>query len=388
MKRVFFWVQHLLGIGHLRRAATLAKALSAGGFDVLLVSGGAPTPGLDPGGARFHQLPPLRAVDDKVKILGHLDGSVADPAFRAARTRQLVGLLRAEKPDIVITEQFPFGRTQMMSELVPLMEAARALVPKPLIVSSVRDVVRQSASPARIAGMLDAFDAWFDKVLIHADPDFVGFGESFADWSRIKDRACYTGYVVDGDLSRVPPSDAGKGEVIVSAGGGAVGGPLLRAAIAARPRTSLAHRTWRLLAGANLPAAERAALQAGDGIVVETARADFATLLANAALSISQGGYNTVIETLAFADRAVIVPFATERETEQARRAELLARRGMVQLVPERELDGASLAAAVERALAGRSIRSFPRCDTNGARATVEFLRSPLLRSTSLRRPS
>ena len=39
--RVFLYVQHLLGIGHLRRAATLARALVAGGFDVLLVQGAA-----------------------------------------------------------------------------------------------------------------------------------------------------------------------------------------------------------------------------------------------------------------------------------------------------------------------------------------------------------
>ena len=56
--RVFFYVQHLLGIGHLRRAAVLARALAAGGFDVLLVSGGAPVR-LDVGRARRHQLPPL-----------------------------------------------------------------------------------------------------------------------------------------------------------------------------------------------------------------------------------------------------------------------------------------------------------------------------------------
>ena len=52
MSRVFFYVQHLLGIGHLRRAAVLARALVAGGFDVLLVSGGAPVEGLALGGAR------------------------------------------------------------------------------------------------------------------------------------------------------------------------------------------------------------------------------------------------------------------------------------------------------------------------------------------------
>ena len=46
--RVLFHVQYLLGIGHLRRAATLARALADGGFDVLLVSGGAPVPGVAP----------------------------------------------------------------------------------------------------------------------------------------------------------------------------------------------------------------------------------------------------------------------------------------------------------------------------------------------------
>ncbi len=63
MSRVFFHVQHLLGIGHIRRAAVLARTLAASGFDVLLVSGGAPLK-LDLGGARFHQLPPVRARDE------------------------------------------------------------------------------------------------------------------------------------------------------------------------------------------------------------------------------------------------------------------------------------------------------------------------------------
>lgn len=377
MKRIFFWVQHLLGTGHLRRAATLARALSDGGFDVLLVSGGAPLAGLDIGGARFHQLPPLRAVDDKVKVVGHLDGRPAERDFLDARLGELVTLLHIEAPHIVVTEQFPFGRTQMRFETEPLMQAARALQPRPLIVSSVRDVVRESASPARIAEMLEAFDRWFDLALIHADPAFVGFGESFAGWARIEDRARYTGFVVDGEPLCAADGDAGRGEVVVSVGGGAVGGPLLRAAIAARSRSTLGDRTWRLLVGANLPEADRVSLaSAGEGVVIEPARRDFAGLLRNATLSISQGGYNTVIETLVFADRAVLVPFASERETEQTRRAELLARRGMVQLVRESDLDGGTLAAAVDRAMAGRSIRSFPKCDVNGARATVELLRA------------
>jgi len=94
--RVFFYVQHLLGIGHLRRAAALARTLAAGGFDVLLVSGGAPVDGLALGGARLHQLPPVRAADARLKELARLDGAPVDEAFRARRTRQLLDLFEAE----------------------------------------------------------------------------------------------------------------------------------------------------------------------------------------------------------------------------------------------------------------------------------------------------
>ena len=377
--RVFFYVQHLLGIGHLRRAATLARAMTAGGLDVLLVSGGAPIDGLALGGARFHQLPPLRAADAGLKDLVRLDGTPLDNAFRAERARQLVGLFETEQPDVLMIEQFPFGRTQFRFELMPLLQAAQDLPSSPWIVSSVRDIVRRTASSARVDETVATFAA-FDALLIHADPALVRFEESFAAWDNVKARALYTGYVSDSDPAlpgEIGPRIVGRGEVIVSAGGGAVGAPLLRAAIAARPLTPLADRRWRLLVGANMPAAEQAALglAAGDGIVVEPARADFAMLLRNSALSISQAGYNTVIETLCHADRAVLVPFGTARETEQADRARLLAERGMVAAVLPDSLSSAALAAAVTAAWAGPSIRSFAPVDARGGMATVAALR-------------
>jgi predicted glycosyltransferase len=372
--RIFFHVQHLLGIGHLRRAVTLARALAADGFDVLLVSGGAPAAGLELGKARFHQLPPLRAADETLRDLARLDGSPLDAAFCAARTSQLLDLLRAEKPDILLTEQFPFGRTRLRFELLPLLAAAKALDRPPVIVSSVRDVVRR-ASTERVAEAVAILTSAFDAVLIHADPALVDFAKSFAGWEAISARAHFTGFVAGADLWRRPAGHAGTDEVVVSVGGGAVGTPLLDAVMAARPRTPLAGNIWRLLVGPNLPTGKRSALAASEGIVVEPARADFTTLLANATLSISQAGYNTVVETLSCADRAVLVPFGTARETEQADRAQLLAERGMVAVVPPGTLSPDTLANAVCRALAGPSLRSFPPCDTNGAHKSAELLR-------------
>jgi predicted glycosyltransferase len=381
-RRIFFYVQHLLGIGHLRRAAALSRALAASGFDVLLVSGGSPVEGIAAGlakvGARFHQLPSLRAQDESLRDLCQPDGTPLDDAFRGRRTSQLIQLLQAEGPDVIVTEQFPFGRTRLRFELLPMLEAAKVLPRRPVVLSSIRDVLRDTVRPERVAETLETFDTYFDGLLIHADPRIVNLEMSFPGWAHVKDRAHYTGYVVDGSLAAGIPGRQGKDEVIVSAGGGAVGGPLLRAALAARPLSGLAGRTWRLLVGASLGAEEQSALQrqAGDGVIVEPARADFTTLLSNAALSISQAGYNTVVETLACAERAVLVPFGSERETEQTRRAENLADRGMVQMVAPRALSGAALAAAVDRALAGPSLRSFPACNVDGGRTTAALLRA------------
>jgi predicted glycosyltransferase len=336
---------------------------------VLLVSGGAPLP-LDLGHARFHQLPPVRARDEGLRELSRLDGSPLDDAFKVERTRELLELFRAEAPDVLITEQFPFGRTQLRFELLPLLEMAGMRRPKPLIVSSVRDIVRRSMSPQRVQQAIDLCRR-FDLVLIHGDPKLIGFERSFAGWEAIRARTAYTGYIAE---RRGETGEAGTNEVVVSVGGGAVGAPLLRAAARARAQGTLADRTWRLLVGANLVEP----VDAIDGVIVEPARADFRALLRNAVLSISQAGYNTVVDTLSCADRAVLVPFGTERETEQADRARWLAERGLVTCVPTPALSAEALSAAIDRAMRGPSIRSFPPCDLDGAAATAALLHQRL----------
>ncbi|HJQ56115.1 MAG TPA: glycosyl transferase, partial [Vineibacter sp.] len=247
--RILFHVQHLLGIGHLRRAVILARHFAAAGYDTVLTSGGLPVPGLDLGGAQLVQLPPVRATDRFFKVLADADGALIDDAFRQRRTAMLLDTLHQHRPDLLITELFPFGRRQLRFELVPLVEAARALKPRPLIVSSVRDILVKSPKPERVDEMIDLFGRYYDFTMIHGDPAFIPFARTFPRWREIEDRTFHTGYVIDG----LPAADAGTGlgrnEVVVSAGGGAVGAPLLHAALAARPLCRLRDRRWRLLCG-------------------------------------------------------------------------------------------------------------------------------------------
>lgn len=373
-RRVLFYVQHLLGIGHLRRAATLARALDAAGLEVCVVSGGTPIPGLDIGGAEFVQLPPVRATDLYFKVLVDENERQIDDDWKARRAAALLRAWRDFEPQALIFELFPFGRRQMRFELLPLLAAAKQAPRPPLVLCSVRDILVGQHKPGRNDEMLDLVERYFDHVLIHGDPDLIGFEQTFPHAAKLGERAQYTGYVVDTAEAPRGPGCPGHDEVIVSAGGGAVGEQLLLTAMAARRQTDAADAVWRVLVGYTVAQENFQALarQAPAGVIVERARPDFTTLLANCRLSISQGGYNTVMETLHAGARAVIVPYAGGIETEQTLRARLLSQRGVLHIADEATLTPLSLAAAVNQALAGPRARA--RIDTGGGPKTASHI--------------
>ena len=374
-RRVLFYVQHLLGIGHLKRAATLSRAFEKAGFAVTMVSGGFEVPGIDAGEAAFVQLEAVRAADRYFTGLVDSDHREIDDGLRDARRRKLLDVFDRVKPGIVITELFPFGRRQLRFEILPLLEAARAARPRPFIVSSVRDILVEPSRDSRVTDMVENFERFYDLVLVHGDPDLIPFEATFALMDRIKDRLRYTGYVVEAPAGKGGRRAPGAGEVIVSAGGGALSEPLLAAALAARKLTRLNEATWRLLAGHALAedAFRRLARAAGDGVIVERARPDFTTLLANCALSISQGGYNTVMELLAAGARGVIAPYAGGKETEQTLRARLLQKRCAVQVVWEDDIGPEAIARAADAALLGPPLGAAG-IDTDGAAASARIL--------------
>jgi predicted glycosyltransferase len=87
-------------------------------------------------------------------------------------------------------------------------------------------------------------------------------------------------------------------------------------------------------------------------VSVEVFRPDLAAEFPGCALSISQAGYNTVLELIAAGTRAIIVPFSTGSESEQAERARRLADRGLLTVIEEKTLTAPVLAAAIDHALA------------------------------------
>lgn len=373
---VFFHVQHLLGIGHMKRAAALGRALMAKGVKVTMALGGAPVQGIDTGNADLLQLPACRAADESFKVLLDEHNQPITDVWRQTRRAELLAAFTAAQPDLLMTEMFPFGRRAFRFELIPLLEQARsARLP---IVCSVRDILVAKDKPERVREMADTALRYYDMILVHGDPAVLPFGASFQEADRLRDLIRYTGYVADSGDDRWQ-GPAGRDEIIVSVGGGVVGEKLLRVAVAAAGLTRKP-RAWRLLVGPNTPSPVYEALRAQAEpanqaqITIEPARPDFGLLLRNCALSISQAGYNTVIDILRAGCRSIVVPFASGGESEQTSRARLLAKRGLLRLLAEDTLTPETLAYEIDRAL-GQPKPGDVEIDLEGAERSAELVR-------------
>jgi predicted glycosyltransferase len=343
-------VTHLLGVGHLSRMAALGRGLAAAGHRVTIVSGGRPAPTIPLGGAEFVQLAPVHCVGVDFRTLLDETGARASQALMASRVDRLLAAFEAARPDAVVVELFPFGRRQLAPEFAALVEAARAAEPRPALLVSIRDILNPPSSPGRAAETLERLGA-FDRVMAHGDPGLAPLGVSWPVDPALERRLAYTGYVAEGP--EAGPAEEGRGEVLVSGGGSAASLPLFRAALGAAALDGSGRR-WRVLVGHGVPAAEFQALaKASPGnAVVERARPDFRSLMAAAACSVSQAGYNTMVDLLRARTPAVVAPFEAGGEREQRLRAERLAARGLAAMVGEADLTPATLLAAVQDRIA------------------------------------
>jgi predicted glycosyltransferase len=242
---LLFYCQHSVGLGHLTRSYALCAHL-AEWFRVVLVCGGPLPDEIEPPpGVEIVALPPL-GVGPGARFVSHDPGLSVERAW-SVRGERLLRMLHTLRPAVVFVELFPFGRAKFARELVPLLELAREA--GAMTACSLRDILvtgreDQAAHDERACRLANAH---LDAVLVHSDPRFAQLDETFGPIDRLEIPVRYTGFVVGAPSRAV----AREPRVVVSAGGGLVGEPLLRAAIQAqRIGTGLAMRT---IAGPLMP---------------------------------------------------------------------------------------------------------------------------------------
>jgi len=372
---ILFYCQHSLGMGHLVRSLALAERLGQR-FRVMLLNGGRLPAGIVvPSNIQFVNLPPL-GMDEANQLVSH-DKRISVARALDRRKKMIRVTFDNLRPVVVLVELFPFGRKKFANEILPLLQAARET--RALVVCSLRDILVSREDNEEFNDRAASWaNEFFDVVLIHSDPSFARFEESFHSNVPLQVPVKYTGFVVPVSAPAAPQESKRK-RIVVSAGGGIAGEPLLRTAIEALDYLQddrsvemkviagpfLSDESWRAL---------RSLAHGRNRLRLVRQVSDLCSELCGAAVSISQAGYNTCLDVLRARVPAILVPFAKEGEDEQRKRASRLQDLGAVRMLEQNELTPARLAAEIRESM--KSKFATPALDLNGAENAAALIQS------------
>ena len=277
--------------------------------------------------------------------LQSISGSYTNEELREVFAKQLK-IINDYKPDVLLFDGFPFMRYPWMkSGLDFLLECVKNTWNDVKIVSSVRDICYPyqggKGSNHYSALTTDWANEYFDAILVHGDKNFVKLDESFEHLNLIDPPVYYTGYVTD----TYKPKPQKRNGTVVSAGGGRVAMDCFDKAMELYDGTD-----WTFSVGPNMKKLylEKLLKWASDKKEMRTIMPilkpmytfqkmtrpkvkivynvkNFRDLLVKYKLSISQAGYNTVMDLLMTDTPAKFVPYVDEYgEQEQTTRARLI----------------------------------------------------------------
>jgi predicted glycosyltransferase len=339
MKKVMFYCQHILGMGHLIRSVEIVRGLIPD-FKICFINGGEVIEEFEfPPEIEVINIPAIK-TDSEFTELTPVDDSLTMSELESIRTKILLDTCDRFQPDILIIELFPFGRRRFSFELIPLMEKAKAMGTK--IVSSVRDIVvtkqNQERHEEKVCRLINKY---FDMLLIHGDPNFVKLNLSF---SRVNELTCpvhYTGYVVQ-PLPQ-PQAIDNKPLILVSVGGGRFGHDLLECVAYTAPilKDKIPHHL-QVFTGAFSPDEVVVKLQQItknlDNITIERYTPNFLNYMQQADLSIGMSGYNTTMNILSTGVKAMMMAFQGNNDKEQETRLKKLDTLGRVKMIQLEDL--------------------------------------------------
>ena len=343
MKRLMFYCQHILGMGHLVRSMEIVKGLTQD-FQVCFVNGGEIIDEFElPEGVEVVNLPGIK-TDTEFRMLQTVDESLDLAEVQEIRRSQLLDLYDRIRPDVLMIELFPFGRRKFSFELVPLLDAIQSDGRKTKVVCSLRDiVVTKQNIEKHEQKVCTLINQYFDLLLIHGDPTFQSIEETF---SRIHDLTCpvyYTGYVVQPQPKISIAPLLRKPSILATVGGGRFGHELLDAIVDAAPRLEhLIPHQIQIFTGPFFPddrlAVLRAKAEGCGNLLVDRYTPNLLDYMNHADLSISISGYNTTMNVLTTGVKSMLMAFTGNDDQEQRMRSEKLAAMRIVTTIQPEDL--------------------------------------------------
>ncbi|MBW4464018.1 MAG: glycosyl transferase [Pegethrix bostrychoides GSE-TBD4-15B] len=383
MQRLMFYCQHILGIGHLVRSMEIVRGL-LNDFEIFFINGGEVVEGFElPPGVQMINIPAIK-TDSEFRELQIPDGFQDVEQVLEHRRDLLLNLFAQIQPTVLMVELFPFGRRRFSTELIPLMECAKAANTK--VVCSLRDIVVTKQDRVKHEEKIcRLMNQYFDLLLIHGDPKFMPLETSF---SRVSDLNCqvhYTGYVAQQESDQPGLQPPSRPLILTSVGGGRFGHELLDcvAETSALLEDQIQHQIC-MFTGPFAPDAlhERLCQIANQrrNLIVERFTPHLLQYMRQADLSISMAGYNTTMNVLTTGVRSMLLPFMGNDDQEQRMRSERLEELGIVNVIRQEELQPDRFAQKVIACL--QQTPSPVTFDMQGVIKTAQLVKAIVQRQT------
>lgn len=394
MKKILFYCQYHLGMGHLVRSTEILRSL-AKDFKVCFVKAGTEVQGFElPKSVEVVTLPLLLSENRQVKVA---DKSQNLEEVKEQRKHQLLNIFEQFNPDCLMIEGYPFNKHQFEFESIPLLERIKEQERKTKAVCSLRDIVmaKHYQNRAKVTEKIcQLMNQYFDLLLVHSDPKFHNLEESFEKVKDMKALIRYTGYVARStpEYPETTEEDAAsfklkKPMILVSVGGGQLGHNLLEAIIEASPiiEKLLPHHL-HVFTGPFIPNVKFSQLQKASAnlpnLTLRKYTPNLLSYMKKAKLSISLCGYNTTMNILKTGVNSMILP--SNKDWEQKIRAEKLEKLGLAELISSHDLNSHNFAPKIVANLHQKATKiNVNSIDLKGAQKTSMFLQELLYKKVA-----
>jgi predicted glycosyltransferase len=346
--RILMYSHDTFGLGHLRRCRTIAHSLVEAfkGVHVLIISGSQIAGAFDfKARVDFVKIPSvIKLYNGEYTSIGR---HINIEETIEWRTKIIRSTAESFEPDILIVDKEPLG---LKRELLPTLKYLKSRGCR--LVVGLRDVLDDDELLAAEWARHDTLrhiDRFYDNIWIYGPEGFWNPLQGLPLPDGLDRRFTYTGFLRREMPSRVQDSGTTLPDryILVTAGGGGDGAPLMRAAIRARAVAPERHLPLVMVLGPFMGAEDRAEIRSLAEVHPDIHLVDFVNqpeaLIDKAAAVVGMAGYNTFCEILSFNKPAMLVPRVLPRR-EQLIRAVRSAELGLVDtLLPDEAEDARAM---------------------------------------------
>lgn len=345
--KLLFYTMCFLGVAPYIRSLALSRKFLQD-FDVDYIHGGVPLiSGIDSPRFKEIALPSftVKYPDNKLIPSGNFK---TIPEVFFARKQTLTASLKDSSYNAFMTELFPFQKLKLWNEISYILKQIKKTSPQVKMVGSFRDcidevILKEQRQTAEIILQ------YYDKILIHTDPNFIKLEDSYSFTHLIQHKIVYTGFIPNGTILSDPPPREKR--ILVTMGGGAFGQILVKSVADIADR--FPDYEFVMIMGPRSPTElrnyieEKKRIPGFEGITISEFIPDLCAALQRCSLSISLGGY-TLIDVVCTGTPSLALPYHLNDQTIRTKK---LSNAGLVKIINEEDLEKNRLTAAIQDSL-------------------------------------